>query len=150
MNAKRCMYPGIGIFNCSYGVPDILYRGPDDTMYVWEVKSVGPEAKEALPEARWYVNRLEAMGHKAALGETFGVAYYGPAYGNMEVGVVPGTAILWASRQGPSHPTTTGAESGPTGGATADYRSSNPAPRCAEYGAGADASRARPVPCAAT
>jgi hypothetical protein len=44
------MYPGMGIFNCSYDVPDILYRGTDDTMYVWEVKSVGQKQKRRCPK----------------------------------------------------------------------------------------------------
>ncbi|MCU1681922.1 MAG: Type secretion protein Rhs, partial [Amycolatopsis sp.] len=73
---KRCMRPSTkGSADCTYGVLDILGYDPHhDVYYVWEVKSAGHAAK-AVPEAQWYVNRLQARGDRAVLGWTIGGPY---------------------------------------------------------------------------
>ncbi|WP_433573938.1 RHS repeat domain-containing protein [Streptomyces sp. CA-251247] len=91
---KRCMRANSkkGALDCTYGVPDILGYDPNhQVFYVWEVKSAG-KAKTAVPEAEWYVNRMQERGDKAVLGWTVGGPYV-VGNGDKVIGPEPGAVI---------------------------------------------------------
>ncbi|MBD0689015.1 hypothetical protein BG452_25535 [Streptomyces sp. CBMA123] len=89
--SKKCLY-NPSLTTCNKGNVDILGHDPkSDVYYVWEVKSAG-EAAKAVPEAEWYVKKLEEDGKKAVLGWTIGGPYDVPD-GNIAVGPAEGAVI---------------------------------------------------------
>ncbi|MEU3567369.1 RHS repeat-associated core domain-containing protein [Kitasatospora sp. NPDC036755] len=89
--SKKCLYDP-SLTSCNDGNADIVgYDPKSDVYYVWEVKSAG-EASKAVPEAEWYVKKMQAEGKKAVLGWTIGGPYDVPN-GDKVVGPAEGSVI---------------------------------------------------------
>ncbi|MGW5723225.1 RHS repeat-associated core domain-containing protein [Amycolatopsis sp. NPDC003865] len=90
--SKKCLYKNEPGADCTYGIPDIVFRDSSTgTYWVWEVKSASQYAK-AQSEAQWYVDMIRANGGSAVLGWEIGGPYPVPNK-DLVAGPAPGAIV---------------------------------------------------------